>query len=85
MMKVQARQGRRGVRIWGREEWVSGCWDGDRRPPGGKMILCGCTTEVDRRVARGRCRHPPRQKSGGGRIRAERVNKSRVAYVKINN
>ena len=24
------RQGRRGVRTWGRERWVSGCWDRDR-------------------------------------------------------
>ena len=23
------------------------------------MILCGCTKEVDRRVARGGCGHPP--------------------------
>ena len=23
-------QGRRGVRGWGREQWVPGCWDGDR-------------------------------------------------------
>ena len=36
------------------------------------MILCGCTTEVDGIVARGGCGHPPRQKSGGGRISAEK-------------
>ena len=24
------RQGCIGVRIWGRDKWVSGCWDGDR-------------------------------------------------------
>ena len=24
------RQGCRGVRIWSREKWVSGCWDGYR-------------------------------------------------------
>ena len=54
------------------------------------MILCGCTTEVDGRVARGGCGHPPRRKSGGGRIRAEKggradkVKKSRDAYVTLN-
>ena len=41
-------------------------------------------TEVNRRVARGGYRNPPRWKSGGGRRRAERVKKSRVAYVTIN-
>ena len=49
------------------------------------MILCGCTKEVDERVARGRYGHPPRRKSGRGRRRAERVKKSRVAYVNIDN
>ena len=48
------------------------------------MILCGCTTGVDRKVARGGCAHPPRQKSGGGRRRAEQVKKSGVDYVTIN-
>ena len=48
------------------------------------MILRGCTTEVDRRVDRGRYRHPSRQKSGGGKRRTEWVKKSRVAYIKIN-
>ena len=48
------------------------------------MILCGCTTEVDGIVARGGYGHPPRWKSGGGRRRAERVKKSRVAYLTIN-
>ena len=28
---------------------------------------------------------PPRQKSGGGRRRADRVNKSGLAYITINN
>ena len=43
------------------------------------MILCGCTTEVDGRVARGGCEHPlPRGESGGGRRRAERVNNNGV-------
>ena len=49
------------------------------------MILCGCTMEVDRRVARGECGHPPRRKSGGGKRREERVKKIGVAYVTINN
>ena len=49
------------------------------------MILCGCTTEADRIVVRGGCGHPPpRRKSGGGRRRAERVKKSRVAYITVN-
>ena len=48
------------------------------------MILCGCTLEVFARVARGRGVQPPRRKSGGRRRRVERVKKSRVAYVKIN-
>ena len=49
------------------------------------MILCGCTAEVYKRVARGGCGHPPpRRHSGGGRRRADRVNKSRVAYVTSN-
>ena len=48
------------------------------------MILCGCTTEVDGRVARGGCGHPPRHKSGGGRRRADKVKKSRDAYVTLN-
>ena len=58
------------------------------------MILCGCTTEVDRRVVRGGYGHPPRRKSGGGQRRAEkggegrrrvdRVKKSGVSYVTIN-
>ena len=48
------------------------------------MILCGCMEELDRRVARGGCGHPPIQKSGGGRRRAEQVKKSGVAYVTIN-
>ena len=47
------------------------------------MILCGCTTEVDRRVARGECGQTPRRKSGGGRRRADQVKKSGVAYVTI--
>ena len=37
------------------------------------MILCGCTTEVDRILVRGRYGCPPlRGKSGGGRRRAEK-------------
>ena len=43
------------------------------------MILCGCTLEVDGRVARGGYGHPPpRGKSGGGRRRAEQVKKNGV-------
>ena len=50
------------------------------------MILCGFTTEVDKRVARGGSRHlPPRHKSGGGQRKAEQVKKSGVVYVTINN
>ena len=49
------------------------------------MILCGCTTELHGRVYRVGYRHPPLIcKSGGGWIRAEQVNESRVAYKKIN-
>ena len=47
-----------------------GCW---------KMILCGCTTEVYGRVARGGYGKPPIGKSGGGRRRADRVKKNGVA------
>ena len=54
-------QGYRGIRIWGREKWVSVCWDGDRGRPGGRMILCGFTTEVYGIVARGGYGHPPQR------------------------
>ena len=47
------------------------------------MILCGSTTEVDRRVAMGECGHLPRRKSGVGRRRVERVKKSKLAYITI--
>ena len=44
------------------------------------MILCGCTKELDGRVARGGCGHPPpRQKSGGGWRKAEQVKNNGVA------
>ena len=49
------------------------------------MILCIFTREVAMRVARnGVGQHPPIQKSGGVWRRAERVNKSGVAYITIN-
>ena len=41
--------------------------------------MCGCTTAVDGRVARGGCGHPPRRKSGGGWRRADMVKKNGVA------
>ena len=44
------------------------------------MILRGYTTELERKVARGRFRHlPPRRKLVGGQRRAERVKKNGVA------
>ena len=47
------------------------------------MILYACTTEVERRVDRVRYGHPPRQKSGRGCRKADQVNKSTLACVKI--
>ena len=49
------------------------------------MILCECTTAVDMIVSRGGYGHPPRRKPVGGWRRAERTNKSGLAYVTMNN
>ena len=59
------------------------------------MILCGCMMEVDRRVARGVCGHPPppqtenrwrEEKGGEGHRRAEKggEGRRRVERVKKN-
>ena len=45
------------------------------------MIRGGCTTEVDRKVARGGCRHPPPQtKIRRGQRKVEQVKNSGVVY-----
>ena len=68
----RTRQGSSGVRVRCRERWVSGCWDGYRRQPGGKMILYGDTAAVmGERAREGAGTHSPLSRAESGR-RAEK-------------